>query len=109
MSCRAFFLAVTGLAVLCAAQASYHELGSSSLQIGRKIGTTQRALTATVLHGLRYPRPSVSCENVSAFEASRETAAKTVPFDLEHVSEAQRRFLKVIEILALRLAARVCD
>ena len=57
MSCRAFFLAVTSLAVLCAAQAPFHELGSSSLQIGRKIGTAQRALTATVLHDLLYPRP----------------------------------------------------
>ena len=31
---------------------------------------------------------------MSAFEASRETVETTVPFDLEYVSEAQRRSLE---------------
>ena len=46
-------------------------------------------------HDLRKSQPqSMSCENVSAFEASRETVEKTSLSDSEDVSEAQRRSLE---------------
>ena len=46
-------------------------------------------------HDLRKYQPQdVSCENVSAFEASRETVESTRAFDSKDVSEAPRRALK---------------
>ena len=48
-----------------------------------------RCLTSCVIRS-----QSISCENVSRLIGSCETAVNTVPFDLEDVSEAQRRLKK---------------
>ena len=45
---------------------------------------------------------------MSALDASRETAANTVPFDLEDVSEAQRRSREVAGLVAFGLGL-FCD
>ena len=95
MSCRAFFLAVTGLGLWCAAYTLYIEVAAFGSCSWQPEWCFELAVECCGAHDLRKSQPqSMSCENVSAFEASRETVETTVPFDLEYVSEAQRRSLE---------------
>ena len=60
-------------------------------------------------HDLRKSQPQgVSCENVSALDASRETVERARPCDPKDVSEAQRRSREVAGLVAFGLGL-FCD
>ena len=63
-----------------------------------------RCLTSCVIRS-----QSISCENVSRLIGNCETAVNTVPFDLEDVSEAQRRLKKGVAGLVAFLPGPFCD
>ena len=93
----AFFLAVTGLGLWCAAYTLFLEVAAFGSCSWQPEWCFELAVECCGAHDLRKSQPqSMSCENVSAFEASRETVEKTSLSDSEDVSEAQRRSWKAI-------------